>query len=41
MPVPSLSESRFLSGNQWNLKLWYHSYVRDPAVHPLKPVHLS
>ena len=34
MPKPSLSKSRFISGNQCHLRLWYDSYERDLAPPP-------
>ena len=34
MPEPSLSKSRFISGSQCHLKLWYDSYERDLAPPP-------
>ena len=32
--MPSLSKSRFLSGNQCHLRLWYDSYERQLALRP-------
>ena len=34
MPKPSLSKSRFMSGSQCHLRLWYETYARDLAGEP-------
>ena len=32
--VPSLSKSRYISGDQCRLRLWYDTYARDLATEP-------
>ena len=34
MPKPSLSKSRFMSGSQCHLRLWYETHARDLAAEP-------
>ena len=33
--VPSLSKSRYISGDQCRLRLWYDTYARDLATEPV------